>query len=251
MKAFAIFFLVALAHASPVVPSVDEVLPTSSPATVVVEDVHVEKNSQDASTLLSEPIDKATKLIVELDEHIRKYLPVDDEVVVVPTTGAPSYSGVNEVVEDVPAAERQEQLTQMISQINGLTEQIETTVADLVARRRYVTAAMLRSMLNYVRRVRVNLERLQNRLQTVVNVATVQAAPGSAGAAAVQPSGGISSGFLTTISDRVNRITEEIGSLVSRIRGSFSPVGPTGAPLPALSVTSAPGAAVVAVVAEV
>lgn len=92
-------------------------------------------------------------------------------------------------------------------------------------------------MLNYVRRVRINLERLQNRLQSVTNVASVQAQNDN-------PSGGSSSTsvvpgtqFIQTIRDRVNRITEEIGALVSRIRGSFTPVGP--GPLPAL-VTSSP-----------
>lgn len=79
---------------------------------------------------------------------------------------------------------------------------------------------MLRSMLNYVRRVRVNLERLQNRLQSVQAVATSgQSSPGSAGSASAVPGGA----FLNTIRDRINRMTEEIGALVTRIRGSFTP----------------------------
>lgn len=117
---------------------------------------------------------------------------------------------------------------------NSLNSQ--NTITDLVARRRYVTAAMLRSMLNYVRRVRVNLERLQNRLQSVQAVASVgqnQNAPPAAPA----PIPGTA--FFNTIRDRINRITEEIGALVSRIRGSFTPGGPSGAPLPPLA-TSAP-----------
>lgn len=121
----------------------------------------------------------------------------------------------------------------LISQI------IQNTITDLVARRRYVTAAMLRSMLNYVRRVRVNLERLQNRLQSVQAIATVQnnqpagaAAPG--GASAVP-----GAAFFNTIRDRINRITEEIGALVSRIRGSFTPIGgPTPSPLPPLQTAA-------------
>ena len=107
----------------------------------------------------------------------------------------------------------------------------------MVARRRYVTAAMLRSMLNYVRRVRVNLERLQNRLQSVQAVATSgQNAPQGAGGASGIPG----TAFFNTIRDRVNRITEEIGALVTRIRGSFTPGSNvvTASPLPPLATAA-------------
>lgn len=81
---------------------------------------------------------------------------------------------------------------------------------------------MLRSMLNYVRRVRVNLERLQNRLQSVQAVATSgqNAPPGSSSGSTSSIPG---AAFLNTIRDRINRMTEEIGALVTRIRGSFTP----------------------------
>jgi len=239
MKAFLCLFLVALARAAPV----DEVVATDLP--VAVDDVRVEKNSQDASVLLSEPIDKTTKLILELDEQIRKYLPAEDESL---TTVIPAiiYSGdVSEPVEVDPISqtERQNQMQSLIDQVNRLAESIENTITDLVSRRRYVTAAMLRSMLNYVRRVRVNLERLQNRLQTVQNVATVgQQAPPVAGSSN-QPSNVPGTQFFNTIRDRVNRITEEIGALVSRIRGSFTPGIPApstpNGPLPAIEAAPA------------
>jgi len=239
MKAFLCLFLVALARAAPV----DEVVATDLP--VAVDDVRVEKNSQDASILLSEPIDKTTKLILELDEQIRKYLPAEDESL---TTVIPAiiYSGdVSEPVEVDPISqtERQNQMQSLIDQVNRLAESIENTITDLVSRRRYVTAAMLRSMLNYVRRVRVNLERLQNRLQTVQNVATVgqQAPPAASGSN--QPSNVPGTQFFNTIRDRVNRITEEIGALVSRIRGSFTPGIPApstpNGPLPAIEAAPA------------
>jgi len=104
---------------------------------------------------------------------------------------------------------------------------------------------MLRSMLNYVRRVRVNLERLQNRLQSVAAVASTGAnAPPNQGGQGGQQPGVPGAAFFQTIRDRVNRITEEIGALVSRIRGSFTPgAGPNGSSLPPL-VTSAPGAVI-------
>ena len=93
-------------------------------------------------------------------------------------------------------------------------------------------------MLNYVRRVRVNLERLQNRLQSVQAVATSgQNSPASSGSGGSAVPG---AAFLNTIRDRINRMTEEIGALVTRIRGSFTPGGSTvvTSPLPPL-VTAA------------
>jgi hypothetical protein len=92
-------------------------------------------------------------------------------------------------------------------------------------------------MLNYVRRVRVNLERLQNRLQSVQAVATSgQNAPQGG-----SPAPGIpGTAFFNTIRDRVNRITEEIGALVTRIRGSFTPGANvvTSSPLPPLATAA-------------
>lgn len=242
MKAFLVLALVAIARATPVV--VDEVVPVvATDAPVVVDEVKVEAK-EDPSVVLSEPIDKATKLIIDLDEQLRKYLPTEEELA--PTTVSPAQVYAGDVIEEEPltAAERQDQLTALIDQVNRLAESIETTITDLVSRRRYVTAAMLRSMLNYVRRVRVNLERLQNRLQSVAAVATTgaNAPPGQNQGQGAQP-GVPGAAFFQTIRDRVNRITEEIGALVSRIRGSFTPgAGPNGSSLPPLAITSAPGA---------
>jgi ribosomal protein S15P/S13E len=235
--------LLAIVAAVRAVPIVEEVVPVISNT-----EVPIVAESKEAEVILSEPIDKATKLIIDLDEHLRKYLPSEEEVV---TTVAPaSYAGNDvEEVEPLSVAERQDQMTALIDQVNRLAESIENTITDLVSRRRYVTAAMLRSMLNYVRRVRVNLERLQNRLQSVAAVATTganappqqQQGSGSQGQPSVP-----GSAFFITIRDRVNRITEEIGALVSRIRGSFTPgAGPTGSPLPPL-VSSQPGHATAA-----
>lgn len=91
-------------------------------------------------------------------------------------------------------------------------------------------------MLNYVRRVRVNLERLQNRIQSVQAVATSGQNAPQGGAAAGIPG----TAFFNTIRDRVNRITEEIGALVTRIRGSFTPGVNvvTSSPLPPLATAA-------------
>jgi len=94
---------------------------------VVVDEIKVESNSQDASGVLSEPIDKATKLIIDLDKHLRKYLPSEEELA--PTTISPAQVYAGDVVEEEPlsAAERQDQLTALIDQVNRLAESIEVS----------------------------------------------------------------------------------------------------------------------------
>ena len=105
----------------PVVPVVKE---------VVHEEVKVEKNSQDPGVILSEPIDKATKLVIDLDEHLRKYLPADDEV---PTTAAPVVYAPGEILgeDEQPTIVRQNQMTALIDQVNKLAESIEVIYFSL------------------------------------------------------------------------------------------------------------------------
>jgi hypothetical protein len=102
--------------AAPAVPAVEAV--AKAP---VVEEVPAEKHAQDASGVLNEPIDKATKLVIDLDEHLKKYLPAEDEIVA-PTSAPQSYSG-----SDIGEAEadRQNQMTTLIDQVNRLAESIE------------------------------------------------------------------------------------------------------------------------------
>ena len=109
-----------------VAPVVVEPVVKPVEAVAVVEEVKVEKNSvQDPQVILSEPIDKATKLVIDLDEHIKKYLPAEDEV---PTTTAPVIYAPGEIVgEDEPqnTVQRQNQMTALIDQVNRLAESIE------------------------------------------------------------------------------------------------------------------------------
>jgi len=232
-----------------IAPVVEKKEPVAAVAIIPQEqEAGVESKHQDPSIILSDPIDKVTKLVIDLDEHVRKYLPSEEEPVPQPNPPAQVYSAGEGEGVGAAAAEsdqvsggvinvvRQNQMTALIDQVNRLAESIENTITDLVARRRYVTAAMLRSMLNYVRRVRVNLERLQNRLQSVQAVATSgQNSPQGAS----PPIGIPGTAFFNTIRDRINRITEEIGALVSRIRGSFTPLGATTAsPLPPLQTAA-------------
>lgn len=110
-----------------VVPVVEKKEDVVAVAPVVpVEDVAIAgENVQDPQLLLSDPIDKATKLIIDLDDHLRKYLPAEDEVA---TTLAPAiaYAGGEAVPEIEPTpAERQNQMTALIDQVNRLAESIE------------------------------------------------------------------------------------------------------------------------------
>lgn len=233
------------------IPVIVPVVEKKEPVVPIIpqeQEAGVESKHQDPSVILSDPIDKVTKLVIDLDEHVRKYLPSEEEPVPQPNPPAQVYAGgegqgvgaaipeSDEVSGGVVNIVRQNQMSALIDQVNRLADSIENTITDLVARRRYVTAAMLRSMLNYVRRVRVNLERLQNRLQSVQAVATSgQHSPQGA----TPPIGIPGTAFFNTIRDRINRITEEIGALVSRIRGSFTPLGGTTAsPLPPLQTAA-------------
>jgi len=232
-----------------IAPVVEKKEPVAAVAIIPQEqEAGVESKHQDPSVILSDPIDKVTKLVIDLDEHVRKYLPSEEEPIPQPVPPAQVYAGgegqgvgavaaeSDEISGGVINVVRQNQMSALIDQVNRLAESIENTITDLVARRRYVTAAMLRSMLNYVRRVRVNLERLQNRLQSVQAVATSGQNSPQGGS---PPIGIPGTAFFNTIRDRINRITEEIGALVSRIRGSFTPLGATTAsPLPPLQTAA-------------
>lgn len=118
-----------VADVAPVVPVAVPLVPVE-PIVPIVPVAPVE----DPQLLLSEPIDKATKLIIDLDEHLRKYLPAEDEVVTTPIP-AIVYSGDGVVVDGivgdkaevdtVSVVERQNQMTALIDQVNRLAESIE------------------------------------------------------------------------------------------------------------------------------
>lgn len=104
------------ARATPVEPRVDE----------VVTDAAETKDVQDP--VYSEPIDAATKLVIDLDEHIRKYLPSEEEVI---TTAAPANYAGDVVEEEMSVQERQDQMTALIDQVNRLAESIEVSTHSL------------------------------------------------------------------------------------------------------------------------
>lgn len=112
----------------------------------------------------------------------------------------------------------------------------QNTITDLISRGRNVTAAMLRSTLSYVRRVRNNLERLQTRLQFVPSSANSTTVTASASVGNNVPG----SAFFNSIRDRINRMTEEISALVTRIRGQFLPGSAPSGGIELTSTTLAP-----------
>jgi len=206
------------------------------------EDSKLLKNKKEMTTYLAEPIDQATKLLMDLEEQVKTYL--DDDVVNATHDSAQSYGAKNSIEELPDTFERQaQQLEALVNEVNGLTNSLEGTITDLVSRRRYVTAAMMRSMLNYLRRVRISLERLQNRLGALQAAATSGSGSAASGGAAASPgaepgTGGIpgypGAQFFVGIRDRINQITQEVGSLMTRIRASFSPTPVPSNPSPSL-----------------
>jgi len=236
--------------AAEVVPQKEEVKPVQSVPEPAVEksekpvvgpvvsvpqsDVSVEFNSVEPPSTISEPLDQATRMLIILEEQVNQYLPSADE-----GKNGPSQPEVPQTYSAGPVGNQwlviqrqQDQIQALIDQVNNMGTTLETTITDLVTRRSYVTAALLRSVLNYNRRVRVSLERLQNRLQSLQVAATATqnsagSGSGNAGAppAPVTPSAQV----INTIRDGINSITAQITSLVNRVRSTFNTPGQQGA----------------------
>lgn len=131
---------VTAAVAAPVVPAVvaaaaapviDAAPVEAKPIPAAPVDAVADKNSADPSPIISGSINQATKLVIDLDEHLKKYLPAEDEIA---TTLAPHvYSG--DVAES--EAERQNsqnnQMTALIDQVNQLAGSIEVSSRSLRA----------------------------------------------------------------------------------------------------------------------
>lgn len=91
-----------------------------------------------------------------------------------------------------------------------------------MARRRYVLSAVITPMGTYVRRVRTNLERLQNRLSAL------QAAATSMGGGNNRPGGFVDAAAIENMRRRIDEISKRISDIINRIRFSLTP---TSAPL--------------------
>ncbi|XP_074600763.1 uncharacterized protein LOC141854837 [Brevipalpus obovatus] len=189
-------------------------------------DIKSEENGKDVLTYLSEPINQATKLLMDLDEHIKGYLNSSPDV---PTTVSPPHSyGAQDppsapapasVAANPPTRQDGEQLAPMINQIENTLQSLDQTINDMMANRRYMSAAMMRSMRTYLRGVQTNLVRLQNRVRQLQAVTTTGQGQGDQSGS---PGGASSLGlpnniFFDSLRDRINRITNDITSLMFRM----------------------------------
>lgn len=270
-----------------------------------VEPLHIEVPAPDPGLVLSEPIDSTTKLLIDLDEHVQKFLPAEDQQLpaqakdqqlvagvdyspakdvpvaqaaaaspadptgkssgplvpyssssaddtivpplpsldgvekassasggaIVPSVAGAAAPSVSSSAASSPSATRQgghqhqnqqQVITQLLDQLDSLQNRIQDTINQLVARRRYVMSALLRPMGTYVRRVRTNLERLQNRVNQL------QAAASSVGGQNRPGGGFVDAAAIETIRRRIDDISKRISDIVNRIRFSLTP---TSAPL--------------------
>lgn len=293
----------SLVKESPLAGKKDEVAPVQA---VPVAEPIIEVPAPDPGLVLSEPIDSTTKLLIDLDEHVQKFLPAEDQqqpaqpkdqqlvagVDYSPANGSPvavaaaspadptgkssgplvpyssssaddtivpplppldgvekassasggaivsgaasstsGSSGSSASAAAAPSATRQgghqhqnqqQVITQLLDQLDSLQNRIQDTINQLVARRRYVMSALLRPMGTYVRRVRTNLERLQNRVNQL------QAAATSVGGQNRPGGGFVDAAAIETIRRRIDDISKRISDIVNRIRFGLTP---TSAPL--------------------
>jgi len=119
------------------------------------------------------------------------------------------------------ALPRQEEgVNGLVTQLDNLQTRIQDTITRLTANRRYVLSAMLRPMLNSVRRIRSNVVRIQTQLTNIQSAATAAStAPGSSPRPG-QP-GPVDQGAIESIRQRVNEIQRRIGEIISRIGSSL------------------------------
>lgn len=90
------------------------------------DDVQTDSSAVDPSVYLSEPIDHANKLLIDLEEHVRKYLPSDDSIedakvdpVEVPVYGAVDENQWNDLTKQHP------QMVALIDQVHRLSANLE------------------------------------------------------------------------------------------------------------------------------
>ncbi|XP_053206658.1 uncharacterized protein LOC128390900 [Panonychus citri] len=167
------------------------------------------------------------------------------------------------------------QMQSMIDEVTRIEQNVEVLISELVSNRRYVTAAVFRSLLNYLRRLRISLERLQSRMAIIgvgnspqgsslggsissgisSSVSSIASSVSSTflPEQASGPLGGSSGGFnpitsgsaiastyIESIRVRMNRITEEIRTLITRMRSSFSSTSSSSSSSPTLSSSLSP-----------
>jgi hypothetical protein len=184
-------------------------------------------NVNDPTIVFSDPINSATKLLYDLDVHVQNFVPseaaVPNDEVGLPTTQdepvTPQvhiYIGSNSELE-IALSKQGDSVSALVVQLDTLQKRIQDTVTELTARRRYILSAMLRPMLNSVRRIRSNVMRIQTQLTSIQSAAS---APGT------RPNSGLPNPADQTAIDnirkRVEDIQKRIGDIIGRIGSTLS-----------------------------
>jgi len=213
-----------------------------------VTNVEESEEGNDPTIVFSETINSATKLLYDLDIHVQQFVPSEASVPsdeVGPTTTQPTqtsepqiYSALNSELE-LALSKQGESVGALVTQLDTLQKRIQDTVTELTTRRRYILSAMLRPMLNSVRRIRSNVVRIQTQLLSIQSAAnSVGNRPGA------QTLGAADQTAIDSIRKRVDDIQKRIGDIIGRISTSLNiPGAQPSAVRPANSQSSSSGTA--------
>lgn len=97
------------------------ILPSSTNKVIANQPLAPVDPVMDQPSLLSEPINQTTKLVIDVEEQIKKYLPSEDQIV----TTVPTFYA-SDVVESKDERQ-QNQIAMLIDQVNILSDSIEVT----------------------------------------------------------------------------------------------------------------------------
>jgi len=191
------------------------------------------EEASDPSIVFSETINSATKLLYDLDVEVQQLVPADKDISVlasdeVGTTGAATtetqtsephiYSAISSEFE-LALSKQGESVGQLVTQLDTLQKRIQDTVTELTSRRRYILSAMLRPMLNSVRRIRSNVVRIQTQL---TNIQSAASNVGSGSRPQAQTLGAADQTAIDSIRKRVDDIQKRIGDIIGRISSSLN-----------------------------
>jgi len=193
------------------------------------------EEASDPSIVFSETINSATKLLYDLDVEVQLLVPADKDISVlasdeVGTTGTATtetqtsephiYSAISSEFE-LALSKQGESVGQLVTQLDTLQKRIQDTVTELTNRRRYILSAMLRPMLNSVRRIRSNVVRIQTQLTNIQSAAS-NVGSGLGGRPQAQTLGAADQTAIDGIRKRVDEIQKRIGDIIGRISSSLN-----------------------------
>jgi len=139
---------------------VEEVQSTISPA---------EKSAAELqNAALTEPIDHAKELLLDLDEKVKQILPDSNNAAPAESDAKPQVYAAAEAILNQDTDSRQISITykmnDLLDSIDGIEKRLQNAVQYLSERRRYAMSMVVQPTLNYVQGLYQSLERLQNRI---------------------------------------------------------------------------------------